>query len=62
MLVELKAQDTNIWATLIGIQSMLTPHMKVLHKEIAYAETLKKKDNKFSTHDGLVDLASQLDI
>ena len=61
-LTKLKAQDANIRATLISIQSMLTPHMEVLHKELAYDETLMKKDNQLSTHDGLVDLAAQLDV
>ena len=61
-LVEVQAQDANIWSTLISIQSMLTSHMEVLHKELAYAETLMKKDSHLSTHDGLVDLATQLDI
>ena len=36
--------------------------MEVLHKELAYSKTLMKKDNKLSTHDGLVDLAAHLDI
>ena len=37
---------------------MSTPHMEVLYKELAYAETLMKKDSHISTHDGLVDLVS----
>lgn len=41
---------------------MLTPHIEVLHKELASAEILKKKDNQIFTHDGLVDLVAQLDI
>ena len=41
---------------------MLTPHMEVLHKELAFAETLMKKDNQLSTHDGFIDLVVQLDV
>lgn len=41
---------------------MLTPHMKVLHKEIAYARTLMKKYSHISTHDGLVNLFGELGI
>ena len=36
---------------------MLTPHMEVLHKELAFVDTLMKKDSQISTHKGLVDLA-----
>ena len=61
-LAELNTKDTNIWATLINIQSMLTPHMEVLHKELANFETLMKKDSHLSTRDGLVDLDVELDI
>ena len=41
---------------------MLTPHMEVLDKELAYTEKLMKKDFHLSTHDDLVDLVAQLDI
>ena len=41
---------------------MLTPHMEVLHKELAFVKTLMKKDNQLSTHDGLVDLVVEIDI
>lgn len=41
---------------------MLTPHMEVLHNELAYVETLLKKDPHISTHEGLVTLAAKLDI
>ena len=54
----MQAQDANIKSTLIGIQSMLTPHMEVLHKELAYAVILMKRDSHISTHEGLVDLVS----
>ena len=36
MLAKLQAQDANIQSTLINIQSMLTSHIEVLHKELAY--------------------------
>ena len=58
----LQAQDANICATLINIQAMLTSHMKVIHKELAYDEILMKKYSNLSTHDGLVNLATELDI
>ena len=57
-LATLHSQDANIRATLISIQSMLTPHMEVLHKELAFTETLNNIDNQLSTHDGLVVLAA----
>ena len=41
---------------------MLTPHMEVLHKELAYAENLMNIYSHLSTHDGLVDLATELDV
>ncbi len=41
---------------------MLTLHMEVLNIELNYSKTLIKKDNQLSTNDGLVDLATQLDI
>ena len=58
----LQAPDTNIWATLISILSMLTPHMEVLHKELAFVETLMKKDPHLSTHKGLVNLVVKITI
>ena len=41
---------------------MLTPHMEVLHKEIAYVEAFTQKDSHISTHDGLVNLVAKLEI
>ena len=61
-LAALYAQDENIQAILINIQSMLTPHMEILHKELAFAETLMKKDPHLSTHEGLVYLVVELAI
>ena len=47
---------------MINIQAILTPHMEVLHKELAFAETLMKIDSHLSTHEGLVDLDAELDV
>ena len=44
------------------IQSSITPHLEVLHKEKMYAEIVWKKDPNLSTHEGLVDLAAELAI
>ena len=44
------------------IQSSITPHLEVLHKEQAYAETVLKKDPNLSTSDGLVHLAAETTI
>jgi hypothetical protein len=41
---------------------MLTPHMKVLNKDLAYVEILMKKDCHISTPDGLVNLVVEIDI
>ena len=61
-LAKLQEKDANIRYILISIQSMLTPYMEVFQKELAYAETLMKKDTHLSTHKGLADLVAQLDI
>ena len=44
------------------MQASITPHLEVLHKEKMYAETILKKDPNISTHDGLVDLVTELSI
>ena len=44
------------------IQSSITPHLKVLHKEKMYAKTILNKDPNLSTLEGLVDLATELAI
>ena len=41
---------------------MLAPQMEVLQNELAFAETLIKKDSHLSTHEGLVDLDTNLKI
>ena len=51
-LVLLIAEEVNIKAKLMQIQSSITPHLEVLHKEQAYAEIVLKKDPNLSTLDG----------
>ena len=58
----LTTKEANIRAKLINIQASLTPHMKILQKELAYAKTLLKKDPNLSTLDGLVHLAVEISI
>ena len=58
----LTTKEANIRAKLTQIQTSLTPHMEILHKELGYAKTLLKKDPNLSTLDGLVHLAAKLDI
>ena len=55
-------EEATIKAKLMQIQSSITPHLDVLHKEKMYAETLLKKDPNLFTHEGLVDLAEKLAI
>ena len=49
-------------AKLISIQTTMTRHMEILHKELGYVETLMKKDPNLSTLDGLVHLVVELAI
>ena len=42
------------------IQSSITPHLEVLHKEKMYVEIVMKKDPNISTHEGLFDLVAEL--
>ena len=44
------------------IQSSITPHLEVLHKEQAYVETVLKKDPNLSTLDGFVHLVVEIAI
>lgn len=44
------------------MQASINPQLEVLHKEKMYPETILKKDPNISTHDGLVDLATELAI
>ena len=61
-LVALSVDVANIRAKLISIQTTLTPHMDILHKELGSIETLMKKDPNISTSDGLVHLVAKLAI
>ena len=56
----LTIEEENIKAKLMQIQSSITPHLEVLHKEQMYVETVLKKDPNIPTHEGLVDLAIKL--
>ena len=61
-LVVLTVEEATTKAKLIQIQSSITPHFEVLHKEQMYAETILKKDLNLSTSDGLVHLAAEIAI
>ena len=61
-LAVLHADEANIKSKLFSIQSILTPCMEILHKELVFSETLMKKDPHLSTHEGLVHLATELAI
>ena len=41
---------------------MLMPHMEVSHKELAFIDTLMKKESQLPRHEGLVDLVANLEI
>ena len=61
-LVALIADEANIKAKLMQIQSSITPHLEVLHKEQVYAEIVSKKNPNLSTLDGLLHLATKTAI
>ena len=61
-IVVLTIEEANTRAKLVQIQVGLTPHMEILQKELAYAETMLKKDPNISTLDGLVHLATKTTI
>ena len=58
----LTAEEANIKAKLMQIQSSITPHLEVLHKEQVYAEIVLKKDPNLSRLDGLVHFAAETAI
>ena len=58
----LTIEEANIRAKLTNIQASLTPHIEILHKELAYAKTLLKKDPNLSTLDDLIQLATKITI
>ena len=47
---------------MVNIQTILTPHMAIFHKELGYAKTLLKKDLNISILDGLVHPVAELAI
>ena len=61
-LAVLTTDEANTKAKLIQIQSAITSHMEVLHKELTYAENLLKKDPNLSTLEGLVHLLVEIAI
>ena len=61
-LVALIAEEANIKSKFMQIQSSITPHLKVLHEEKVYVETILKKDPNLSTLDGLVHLIVEIAI
>ena len=58
----LTVEEANIKAKLMQIQSSITPHLEVLHKEKVYVEIVLKKDPNLSILDGLVHLAAETTI
>ena len=61
-LVLLIENESNTKAKFMQIQSSITPHLEVLHKEQAYVEIVLKKDPNISTLDGLVHLTVEIAI
>ena len=61
-LVKLQAKEANIRHKLISIQWMFLSHMEVLEHEHSIAKNLMCQDASISTKEGLVDLATQLEI
>ena len=61
-LATLTTEEGNIKGKLLQLQSSITPHLEILHKEQTYAETIIKKDPNLSTLDGLVHLAAETAI
>ena len=55
-------EGANTKEKLMQIQSSITPHLEVFHKEKMYAETILKKDSNLSTLDGLIDLVVNIAI
>ena len=61
-LAELQSEESTTKAKLLQLQSSITPHLEILHKEQGYAETVIKKDPHLFTLDGLVHLAAETAI
>ena len=62
MLTKLQGKEARKRTTLVSIQTILIPCMEVLHHELSIAETLMSQDANISTEEGLVDLATSLEI
>ena len=61
-LVELYSQEGNIRNILVSIQTKLMPSLEVLKQEIAKVKDYMKEDVNMSTKEGLVDLATRIEI
>ena len=61
-LATLKIEEANIKAKLMQIQSSITTHLEVLHKQQAYAKIVLKKDPNLSTLEGFLHLAAETTI
>ena len=61
-LVELYAQEGNIRTILVSIQTKLMPSLEVLKQEIAKDKVYMKEDVNISIEEGLVDLATRIEI
>ena len=61
-IVVLIVEEANTRSKFIQIQNFLTPHTKILQKELAYVETILKKDPNISTLGGLVYLVVETTI
>lgn len=61
-IAELTSEESTTKAKLLQLQASITPHLKILHKEHAYAENVLKKDPNLSTLDGLVHLVVETSI
>jgi len=59
---ELRIEESTIKAKLLQLQSSITPHLEILHKEQAYVENFLKKYPNLSTLDGLVHLSIETTI
>ena len=62
ILAKLYAQEGNIRTTLMSIQTKLLPPLKNLKQELAKAKVLMKEDANISIEEGLVKLATKIEI
>ena len=61
-LSKLYDQERNIRTILVSLQRKLIPSLEVLKQEIAKAEVYMKEDVSISIEEGLVDLATRIEI